>query len=345
MSPSPSPVTDQVDVTSPSPHVKEQRAEVTDQVDITSPSPQGKEQKAEERDHPPQDVPPTEMKDLSGNEAIVIDDNSPDPPPWLTIESCCAGDPSVHLYMETKTRILKRTTWLSDTELHAGQLLLKSMFPYIDGLSDPAVKGSLVIPVTSEFVQILNTGSHWVCMSTIGMTSNPGTIKIFDSAFYNPSPTAIEHACRMLMYPGHEVTFVNEKVQKQVGSSDCGLFALAFATDLCHGLDPLNQKYDQRFMRQHYVSCLENGAMTSFPKTVKRVPLHLGCKKTSIAIYCVCRLPNDKKEYIECFKCREWYHPTCVTVPAWALNSNKNWKCDKCKEASARLKTSTLLTI
>ena len=62
--------------------------------------------------------------------------------------------------------------------------------------------------------------------------------------FYNPSPTAIEHACRMLMYPGHEVTFMNEKVQKQVGSSDCGLFALAFATDLCHGLDPLNQKYD-----------------------------------------------------------------------------------------------------
>ena len=53
------------------------------------------------------------------------------------------------------------------------------------------------------------------------------------------------------MYPDHEVTFMNEKVQEQVGSSDCCLFALAFANDLCHGLDPINQKYDQRFMREH----------------------------------------------------------------------------------------------
>ena len=35
------------------------------------------------------------------------------------------------------------------------------------------------------------------------------------------------------MCPGSKVTFINEKVQRQVGGSDCGLFSLAFATDLC----------------------------------------------------------------------------------------------------------------
>ena len=44
---------------------------------------------------------------------------------------------------------------------------------------------------------------------------------------------------------------VNEKVQKQLGASGCGLFALAFAADLCHGLDPANRSYDQAKIREH----------------------------------------------------------------------------------------------
>ena len=36
----------------------------------------------------------------------------------------------------------------------------------------------------------------------------------------------------MLFYQLDTVTFCNEKVQKQLGGSDCGLMALAFATDL-----------------------------------------------------------------------------------------------------------------
>ena len=46
---------------------------------------------------------------------------------------------------------------------------------------------------------------------------------------------------------------VNEKVQKQLGASGCGLFALAFAADLCHGLDPTNRSCDQAKMREHYI--------------------------------------------------------------------------------------------
>ena len=46
---------------------------------------------------------------------------------------------------------------------------------------------------------------------------------------------------------------VNEKVQKQVGASGCGLFALAFAADLCHGLDPTNRSYDQAKIREHLI--------------------------------------------------------------------------------------------
>ena len=263
---------------------------------------------------------------------IIIDENSPDPPSWLTIENCDAEDPNykLNLYIENKTRFLQKTTWLSDSEIHAGQMLLKRDYPFVDGLCDPAIKGSLVVPATSEFIHIINTGNHWVCLSTISTTSSPDTVKIFDSLYQNTNSTAVEHACRMLMYPGDKVTFINEKVQRQVGGSDCGLFSLAFGTDLCHSIDPTNQGS----MRQHYVNCLENGAMSPFPKTEKRGPRYLGSIKSSVAVYCVCRLPYDREEYVQCSNghCKKWYHPICVKIPAWAINSNRKWRCNKCEE-------------
>ena len=158
-------------------------------------------------------------------------------------------------------------------------------------------------------------------------------MRIFDSPYLKPSLTAIEHACCMLTFPGDQVTLVNEKVQRQIGSNDCGLFALAFATVLCHGLDPVNQRYEQQSMQQHYVSCLENGAMVPFPKTTRKVPLHITSKISSVAIYCVCRMPYDKTEYVQCsYRCRAWYHTSCVKIPEWAINSGRKWKCDKCKK-------------
>ena len=212
-------------------------------------------------------------------------------------------------------------------------MFLKRDFPFVDGLGDPAINGSLVVPATSDFIQIINTGGHWVCLSTISTTPSPSTVMIFDSMYRNANSTLIEHACRMLMYPGEKVTIVNEKVKRQVGGSDCGLFSLAFGTDLCHGIDPTNQKYNQGSMRLHYVNYLENGTMSPFPKTEKRVSFHLGSKKSLVAIYCVCRLPNDKEEYVQCSndKCKEWYHPKCVKIPDWVRNSNHKWRCNKCK--------------
>ena len=68
-------------------------------------------------------------------------------------------------------------------------------FPYVDGLHDPAIKGLLVVPATSEFIQILNTGSHWVCLTTISAAPGTGMVEIFDSKYQKPNPIAIEHAC------------------------------------------------------------------------------------------------------------------------------------------------------
>ena len=72
------------------------------------------------------------------------------------------------LYKGRKDGISTPTYWLNDSEIYAAQILLKTSFPHVDGLQDPAVRGPLVIPATSEFVQVINVGGHWVCISTIG---------------------------------------------------------------------------------------------------------------------------------------------------------------------------------
>ena len=268
---------------------------------------------------------------------IIVNDDSPDPPLWVKLENCNPDDPEskLILYHASKSSILNETSWLTDSEIHAGQLLLKKELPFLDGLNDTTITGSHVVPARSDFVQIVNTGSHWVCLSTIATRPASATVRIFDSLYLKPSSIAIKHACRMMMFPGDQITLINEKVQRQVGINDCGLFALAFATDLCHGLDPVNQKYEQKSMRQHYVRCLENGAMVPFPKTTRRVPFHISCNKSSVAIYCLCRMPYDKEEYVQCsYRCRAWYHTSCVNIPEWAINSGRKWKCGKCREAT-----------
>ena len=93
----------------------------------------------------------------------------------------------------------------------------------------------------------------------------------------------------------------------------------AFAADLCHGLDPTNRSYDQAKMREHYISCLESRTITPFPTTTRRVPYHMDTKKISVPIFFECRLPNDKKEYVQCSQCCSWYHPNCAMVPEWAI--------------------------
>ena len=271
----------------------------------------------------------------SKSPVIVINDDSSDPPFWVKLENCNPDNPEskLILYEASKSSILNKTSWLTDSKVHAGQLVLKKEFPFLDGLNDTTITRSQVVPARSDFVQIVNTGPHWVCLRTIGTRPAGGTVKIFDSLYLKPSSTGIKHARRMLMFPGNQVTLVNEKVQRPVGINDCGLFALAFATDLCHGLDPVNQKYKQESMRQHYVSCLENGAIVPFPKTTRKFPSHISSNKSSVAIYCVCRMPYDKEEYVQCsYRCKAWYHTSCVNIPEWAINSGRKLKCGKCKE-------------
>ena len=53
--------------------------------------------------------------------------------------------------------------------------------------------------------------------------------------------------------------------QKQVGSDDCGEFAIAYCTSLAFGKEPCQQKFVQEKMKYHLSACLKNNKLTLFP--------------------------------------------------------------------------------
>ena len=60
-------------------------------------------------------------------------------------------------------------------------------------------------------------------------------------------------------------------VQKQSDGYNCGLFSIAFATDVLNGLSPVDSCFDVSLMRSHLLQCLETEELAVFPKTSKRI--------------------------------------------------------------------------
>ena len=229
---------------------------------------------------------------------IVIDELSDDIEHLINFHDLNSNI-EVVLYKDSERFILDPSFWLCDSHIHAAQKLLKIQFPHVDGLDSPTIQGELVTPAVSEFIQIINTGGHWVCLTSIGCAE--GTVKVLGSLYNKPSSIAVKHACRLLMHQGEHVIFQQEKVQKQTNFSDCGQFVIAFATDLCYGLDP--KTYEQGKLRQHYVKCLKQERMEPFPTVNRRVPRHQTTSNVSVPVYCTCRMPNDDKIYGQCDTC------------------------------------------
>ena len=105
---------------------------------------------------------------------------------------------------------LTEDRWLSDSIIHAGQMMLKEV----------------------EFVQIFYVASsHWITVSTIGFCF--GEVNIFDSMLHKDLPDRTKEQIASLLYsPLKKISLKFHPVQRQRDSNDCSLFALAFATSL-----------------------------------------------------------------------------------------------------------------
>ena len=124
---------------------------------------------------------------------------------------------------------------------------------------------------TEEFVRVLHIGhAHWVTVSNIGYKD--GEINIFDS--YPPVTTThlVDQIAALLATPRSTINIRDMDTQLQCGSTDCGIFAIAFAATLPNGDQPGALHFDQPHMQKHLIHCLETVSLrlSSSAKKEKR---------------------------------------------------------------------------
>ena len=232
---------------------------------------------------------------------------------------------------------LAEGAWLTDKHINASNKLLKQQCPNQNGLEDKLVLANKLTwrSNTKDFVQIVNLNNlHWVCVANIGCPDN--TIDVYDSLPANSlgSKSLQEQVAAIICTKDKffELRFIN--VQRQCGSCDCALFAIANSTALCLGEDPHRIHYDQKQMRQHLKACFEARTMQLFPehKTAPRVKRQRVCGRVTVAVYCLCRqIYTHTSDMIQCRTCKEWYHDNCVpNIGPQYWNSSQTWICQAC---------------
>ena len=88
-------------------------------------------------------------------------------------------------------------------------------------------------------------------------------VKICDSVFSSPD-LETQTICLNLFDIAKKPKLTYEPVQKQEGGDDCGVFSIAFATALAHGLNPVGIHFVQSDMCQHLLQCYEQKSLTPF---------------------------------------------------------------------------------
>ena len=152
------------------------------------------------------------------------------------------------------------------TDLHVGfaQKLLKQQFPHLNGLQPTVLQTKKTLAsqksLPNQLQVIHSRGNHWILASNIG-TGN-GEVSVYDSIY-----SSVDKATMAIitdLFQSSKVKIV--KSPKQRGGNDCGVFAIAMATALAHGV--LNvSSFNQSAMRHHLVNCFKEHVMTPFPCT------------------------------------------------------------------------------
>ena len=124
---------------------------------------------------------------------------------------------------------IRNGEWLSDEHIDPAQAMLARQFQNIAGLQAVCIfvpEGCQRVGTPQQsFIQILNIGgNHWVTLSDIGCPKN--TIVIYDSLYNDTEGSCKEKLMRQIAYmlmPAKSMTILWADMQKQEGSSDCGL--------------------------------------------------------------------------------------------------------------------------
>ena len=109
---------------------------------------------------------------------------------------------------------------------------------------------------------------------------------------------AVKQVCHFLKSPTKKLYFNIVDIMRQRNTYDCGIHAIAIATDFAFNEDSAKSQGDIGKLRSYLISCLEGKKMMPFPVKGERcVPFACQVKfYMDINIHCLCRMPFDLLE-------------------------------------------------
>ena len=158
---------------------------------------------------------------------------------------------------------------LSDLEINLAQQLLKQQFTKLNGLQSTLLQQKVPVLGPMEGLQnkvqliFCKERKHWVVATTINCDKNE--VVVYDSLFAFLDKESIQVVENLFTCNNVKPSIKMVKCQRQKGSKDCGVFAIAIATSLGFGLRPTRQVFKQDLMRSHLVNCFNKGCMSPFP--------------------------------------------------------------------------------
>ena len=148
---------------------------------------------------------------------------------------------------------------LTDKHINFAQRLIQDQFKHLNGLRLTLIQDKPYTGSKKHFLQVLFVKEgHWVVLA-----SQDGKLfKVYDS-LYQSLDEKTQTLISQQTGPHHEA--VVSTTQRQNGTHDCGLFAIAFAMSIACGEDPSKRTYNQDLMREHLVDCFSKKVVQLFP--------------------------------------------------------------------------------
>ncbi|XP_065898061.1 uncharacterized protein [Dysidea avara] len=194
-----------------------------------------------------------------------------------------------NLLTSDKEVLQSPTHWLNSSIIDVSQRLLAEQFQYLDGFQSVGCSYTMSFAVHDKFIQILHDSvkNHWLTISTIE-TKEPNVF-VYDSLYRQLSENVQHQIACIMKTQFRQINVHFADIQRKSGTSDCGLFSIAFATSLCFGKQPELIFYNQPLMRQHLIKCFEVGRIEEFPIAhTRRLKATKVTNTQSIKVYCFC---------------------------------------------------------
>ena len=269
--------------------------------------------------------------------------------PVLISSSPIKDDPNdwirkLDLFQNDKA-VLQSTKWLTDGIIYAAQCLLREetegkILGWQPSVLSDRKQLFKPLPPRAPFIQIINVAKcHWIVASNVDVRDGgcySDVVCIYDSG----RPTHISGSLKKMICSFFKCTYDTLRfdvmnVQAQPNGYDCGVYAIACATELAYGYDPVVSVWKDEVMRNHLLECLESGKLTRFPRLrERRIMLGTRVRKTqTVEVLCICRTMNEKtRPMIECESCLKWFHKDCMGPDVNKSFKGVKWVCRGCED-------------